>query len=342
MSGFIENKTIKDENVVYSGRTLKFYKCTFKNIKYTDSILNNFEFISCKFDGVTFDNCDLTNVVIREHIEGVNSLTELYDYYTNPEIIIQGSKRSNINNLCIKNCKMPNTTMVGIDLKNSKFIKNSDMKKTNLAYVNIQNVKFEECYMPDCYFTESSIEHAIFNDCYIDNSDFSGSEISNTEFKKCMMTYVNMDFTTLEINIEFNECDLGHSSFVRTNIEGVKFTRCDLSGVDMFGALNFKLSNFIDSDLTGIITTEFLYDGNIYPIPEEDCSLCLEPGVDFETNCNLGGDVKHYFHKKCLKEYLNATEGKTHNCPLCRKPNAFFGYKKTSKKKSKRRLQSKQ
>ena len=52
---------------------------------------------------------------------------------------------------------------------------------------------------------------------------------------------------------------------------------------------------------------------------ESECSICYSSlSVDSEDEmmiCEL--DCKHYFHKKCIKEWLLKSEHK--NCPLCRK-----------------------
>ena len=72
-----------------------------------------------------------------------------------------------------------------------------------------------------------------------------------------------------------------------------------------------------------------------------DCPICYEKGVDLIVHKHVNGvnDVPHKFHASCIQDMLFTT-GKR-DCPLCRRPRSFFGKKKKSNKKTKKRKSNK-
>lgn len=68
------------------------------------------------------------------------------------------------------------------------------------------------------------------------------------------------------------------------------------------------LNNIIDHNLFSVTEEE------IINIERENCTICFEKmNTDIiKTVCN------HYFHTKCLKQWLESSDNENKNCPVCR------------------------
>ena len=65
-----------------------------------------------------------------------------------------------------------------------------------------------------------------------------------------------------------------------------------------------------ENDRAGSAADIFAFGGGFafVDLPNRDCSVCLDKGVDHVTRCN------HYFHGECIKKWIT----KKKLCPNCR------------------------
>lgn len=190
----------------------KYYESqTFENLKLDGEIIENCEFVDCKFINCTFENCKIFKCSLSECVFYRCSIISLEAEYSH-----------------IQFAEFECCNLVGVNWN----------ELLPVGKLSKPISKLLECHLKYNTFTEMTFV----------KFDFSGSEISDSMFAKCKLTESNFSKCRLD-RTEFFECDMRNANFYEalgykvdiftSKLKGAKFSFPEV--VNLLSGLGIKI-----------------------------------------------------------------------------------------------------
>lgn len=171
----------------------------FKNIDYSEKLLQNKDFVKCTFVSCNFSNSNLRDTNFEDCIfNNCNFSMAL------------------INNIGLSNVLFCNCKILGVDFtKCSKFMFSFKFENCILDYsiffgTKLKNTSFLKCSLKEVDFSESNLTSSSFQE-----SDLTGTRFSNTILEKADFRYAR----NFSIDPEFNK--IKNARFSAYQLEGL-------------------------------------------------------------------------------------------------------------------------
>ena len=306
------------DNANLTGAYLLYFKHI--NISMLKTKLSSVYFVECEFEGINFDNLDLSRShfgmskfkkcsFVGAELINIKSEDSKYEEVNFTGANFYESELGNILNCNFTNSNFINSTLpqeiIGCVFINTDFnsstmshcdfttvakLENCNfartiMKSCDVGELQLVSTNFEGSDISECDFNESNLANANFNECSIDDTYFDNCNLDHAFFREASITN-----STFNWNNSHMECTLENAVFSDANLKSVDFSKNNLTNAIFtdtnFTNVCFENTILVDTDLADLTSKQKVsYSANIIRrLPttlEELRDLAKKKGIKF-------------------------------------------------------------
>lgn len=225
----------KNKSYIYDELNSNLSHCFFSDIDFSESCINNVNFLNCTFIKGRFFNATINNVNFSDStIDNV----EFGNLFTKTTFnIVQFNNSIFKNNVLLmysifKNVEFKNSTM------NNVFFNSAILEEVDFSKSKLDKIHFSDASLNDFHFDiEAKLNDVYFNGkAHLSEGSFSSSSLNNVAFSKAYLNNVNFNGSIVLGGIAFSEANLTNIDFSSVDLKNTNFSEAILNDVNFMGA----------------------------------------------------------------------------------------------------------